>query len=45
MMVTKNITFVTANGSGSVKTKSLWSNSGKDRLVSVKNGKIGFSNM
>lgn len=43
--VDKTITIVTAKGSDSVKTKSLWNNSGKDRLVIVRNGKLSFKNI
>ena len=43
--VDKTITFITEKGSDSLKTKSLWNNSGKVRLVSVRNGVASFSNI
>jgi len=43
--IDKNITIITAKGTDSVKTKSLWNNSGKDRLIQVRKGKIDFKNI
>ena len=43
--VYKTITIVTANGSNSVQTKALWNDSGKDRLIEVRNGKLSFKNV
>ena len=40
----KNFTIVTAKGQDSVKTKMLWNNSGKERLITMRNGKISVSN-
>jgi putative intracellular protease/amidase len=42
--IDKNVTVVTAAGSGTVKTKSLWNNSGKDRLIRVRGGRLEISN-
>jgi hypothetical protein len=41
----KTITIITAKGSDTVKTKSLWNNSGKTRLITVRGGKAEFSNI
>ena len=41
----KTITIKTSGGSGTVKTKTLWNNSGKNRLVSVRNGKVSIDNI
>ena len=43
--IDKTIIIITAKGTDSVKTKSLWNNSGKIRLISVRNGKISFKNI
>ena len=43
--IDKTITIVTAKGSCEVKTKSLWNNSGKQRLITVRNGKLDFKNV
>jgi len=42
--VDKTITFVTSKGSDTVKTKTLWNNSGKDRVIEVRNGKASVKN-
>jgi len=42
--VDKTITIITSKGSDTVKTKTLWNNSGKDRLITVRNGKIDIKN-
>ena len=41
----KTITIVTAKGSDSVKTKTIWNNSGKTRLIEVRNGKSTVKNI
>jgi len=43
--IDKTITIITSGGSASVKTKSLWNNSGKTRLVTVRNNNIDFKNI
>ena len=43
--VDKIITFITNNGSCDVNTKALWNNSGKQRLITVRNNKLSFTNM
>jgi len=43
--VDKIITIVTAKGTDTVKTKTLWNNSGKDRLITVRKGKIDVTNI
>ncbi|MCL2335868.1 MAG: cadherin-like beta sandwich domain-containing protein [Firmicutes bacterium] len=43
--IDKTITIITSGGSASVKTKSLWNNSGKTRLVTIRNNKIDFKNI
>ena len=43
--VDKEIVIITANGVCSVKTKALWNNSGKDRLIQVRNNKVEFFNI
>jgi len=43
--VDKTIIIITDNGSGSVKTKSLYNNSGKNMLITVRKGKINFKNI
>jgi len=43
--IDKTITIITAKGSCEVKTKSLWNNSGKQRLITVRNGKLDFKNV
>ena len=45
MDVDKTISIITANGSADVKTKSLWNNSGKQRLITVRDGKLSFKNI
>jgi len=42
--VDKNIVFITSAGSDTVKTKTLWNNSGKDRLIQVLGGKASVKN-
>jgi transcription elongation factor Elf1 len=42
--VDRAITIVTDDGVVSVNTKTLWNNSGKERIVTVENGKISFKN-
>jgi len=41
----KVITINTSNGNGTVKTKTLWNNSGKNRLITVRNGKVTVENI
>jgi len=43
--VDKTITFNTAGGSATVKTKTLWNNSGKDRVIQVRGGKASVDNI
>lgn len=43
--VDKTFTVKTDEGSCSVKTKSLWNNSGKAQLITVRNNKIAFKNI
>jgi len=43
--VDKTITFITANGTATIKTKTLWNNSGKDRLVEIRNGVASVKNV
>ncbi|QHT61115.1 family 16 glycosylhydrolase [Paenibacillus lycopersici] len=42
--INKTITIVTRNGSYAVTTQKLWNNSGKPRIITVKNGKLDFKN-
>ncbi|MDR1993126.1 MAG: bacterial Ig-like domain-containing protein, partial [Nitrososphaerota archaeon] len=43
--VDKTLVIKTDGGDASVSTKSLWNNSGKERLVTVTNGKLDFKNI
>ena len=43
--VDKSVVFITGRGSCEVKTKSLWNNSGKQRLITVRNNKLDFKNV
>lgn len=43
--VDKDLTFITANGSVTVKTKTLWNNSGKNRIVQIRGGKASVGNI
>ncbi|QHW29687.1 family 16 glycosylhydrolase [Paenibacillus rhizovicinus] len=40
----KTVTIVTKDGSYSVTTQQLWNNSGKPRVITIKNGKLEFKN-
>jgi len=43
--VDKTITIKTDNGVCTVKTKTIWNNSGKDRLIQVRNNKVELFNI
>jgi hypothetical protein len=43
--VDKTVTIITNNGKVNVKTKTLWNNSGKIRLIKVRNNTIELSNI
>ncbi|MDR1992964.1 MAG: hypothetical protein LBQ98_05645 [Nitrososphaerota archaeon] len=43
--VDKTLTIKTDAGEASVKTKTLWNNSGKTRLITVSDGKLDFKNI
>ena len=43
--VDKTIIIITDNGSYSVKTKTLWNNSGKQRLITVRNNRLDITNI
>ena len=38
--VDKTITIITAKGQVEIKTKTLWNNSGKNRQIMIRNGKV-----
>ena len=43
--IDENITITTEQGTTSVKTKTLWNNSGKTKLIQVRNNKLSHSNI
>jgi phosphohistidine swiveling domain-containing protein len=42
--VDKTITIITAEGSITIKTKMLWNNSGKTRVITVQDNKVDIKN-
>ena len=42
--VDKTLVFITSAGKSSVKTKSLWNNSGKQRLITIRNNALDYRN-
>ena len=43
--IDKTITIITNKEVLKIKTKSIWNNSGKDRVLTVRNGKADFKNI
>jgi len=41
----KTLTFITGNGRSSVRGQNLWNNSGKQRLISIRNNRLNIKNI